>query len=277
MLPAAIEASRYGAVIPLSTDRKPLTAFDAGSRDPAVIRDLWRRFPGAGVGVLAWTGSLLVVDVESPNKKPGTPDGFATMREATRLIGPLPRTRSHSTKSGGRHFVYRVPPGCRVRSAQGYLRGAELSVPGVDIVTGRACLRWPPTGGYAVVGGLLDCAPLPGAWVEAMTERERPPAPPKVFDNSERIERYVRRAIQLECDELAQCQATRNCALAASAHKLGTLLSYVDETVIVDALLAACESNGSLREHGRRTCLGTIRRCLASGARKPRQLDLVER
>lgn len=275
MLAAALAASRYGAVIPLSAQRTPLTAFDDGRRDPEGIKALWHRYPSAGVGVLAWTGSLLVIDVEHPDKKPGGPDGFATMRTLCKQLGPLKRTRTHTTKSGGRHYVYAVPEGCKVRSSQGTLRGAELGAPGVDVVTGRAVLRWPPTGGYALEGDLMGCVPLPASWLDAMTERERPPAPPKQFTDHERIAHYVSRAIQLEADELAGVQATRNCALAKSAYKLGSLADHVSEETIEEALLGACEANGSLREHGRRMCTNTIRRCIASGAKHPRNLELV--
>lgn len=287
----AIAASKYGSVIPLAPptgyrfipssgevvtiDRnQPIVGFDKGSSDPEEIRRLWRRCPDAGVGLLAWTGHLLVIDVEHPDKKEGGADGFATMRALVSQLGPLRQTRTHRTKSGGKHYVYRVPEGCTLRSSQGFLRGAELSAPGVDVVTGRAALRWPPTTGYALEGQLSSCADLPPRWLEAMTDRERPPSAPRHFEAHDCIERYVSRAVELEARDLGGVQSTRNCALARAAYKLGTLSAYVGEERIVEALLGACEANGSLREHGQRTCVGTIRRCIASGAKKPRTLIL---
>lgn len=273
MLDGALAAAKFGAVLPLNADRRPLVTFDQASQEPEAIRSLWARFPEAGVGLGAWSSELLVIDVESPAKKEGGADGFATMRGLVKQLGPLRRTRTHTTKSGGKHYVFRLPTGLQLRSSQGFIRGAELSAPGVDIVTGRAVLRWPPTPGYGLEGEKQDCVELSGSWVKALTDPPRAPEEPKYFDDSTHIARYVSRALERESADLAGVQAVRNCACFASAFKMGTLAEHLSFERVVTALMQACEANGSAREHGHRACISTITRGFRSGTKEPRRLE----
>jgi hypothetical protein len=253
-------------VLPLSAERKPLVPFAEASRNWLDIERLWSRFPSAGVGVGAWEG-LLVVDVEHPDK--GGADGFATMRRLVAEVGPLKRTRAHRTKSGGMHYVFAVPVEAGLRSSQGRLHGG-IEAPGVDIVTGRAVLRWPPTAGYVIVDARQP-APLPAPWLRALTEPPRP-APKPVELTGAKEERYALAVLEREAADHAALGAGRNVALTSAAARVGSLVHLLGEDRATAALLAACEANGSLKEHGRKACEQTIRRGLRYGARTPRVL-----
>lgn len=265
MLSEAVAAAEWGPVLPLSAERKPLVPFAEASRNWLDIERLWARFPSAGVGVGAWEG-LLVIDVEHPNK--GGADGFATMRRLVKEVGPLKRTRAHSTKSGGAHHVFTVPVEAGLRSSQGRLHGG-ISAPGVDIVTGRAVLRWPPTAGYVVTDPRAP-VPLPAAWLRALTEPPRPPPQPVSLDASDKAERYAAAVLEREAADHAALGAGRNVALVAAACRVGSVMHLLGEDRCTAVLLGACEANGSLKEHGRRECEQTIRRGLRHGAKTPR-------
>lgn len=281
MMIAAIHAAAdFGDVIPLSADRKPLVPFSSATADAEQIEKLWSKWPDAGVGLCAWAAGLLVIDVEH-ERKAGA-DGYATVDRLEREIGPLPPTRVHATKSGGEHRVYALDRGVILRSAQGVIRRTGASARGVDIVTGRSVLRWPPTPGYTIKrpgeGVSMDgggfCAPLPPAWIEALSDP--PPEPPKpVYVESESDGRvYALAALAGEVKELAALAAGRNCALTKSAYVLGQLSPPLQPSEIEQMLLGACEINGSLKEHGLRACTATILRGVRAGQSNPRRVTL---
>jgi hypothetical protein len=266
-------ASKYGAVLPITTRRTPFVSHAEATQDPRGIAALWQRYPAAGVGVLTRTRNLLVVDVEHASKREGCPDGFATLERMAAKLGPLPATRAHSTKSRGMHFVFAVPHGIGLRPSQGNLRGG-IACPGVDIITGNGMMRWPPTPGYVLASSCVEPAVLPEAWVDAMLD---PPAPPRATQHmgtTEHLHRYVAKALEREAADVATLGGGRNCGLAAAAFKLGTLIPHVSLEQIETVLLASCEANGSLVDHGRLSCLSTIRRCATRGSKEPRKLEL---
>lgn len=103
--------------------------------DPAQIGAWWSAKPyniGIATGAFADDGALLVVDVDGPGHGNGTKDGAAELLRLDLEGKTLPITREHSTISGGRHLIYRVPravkqgvdvlaPGLDIRSAGGYI------------------------------------------------------------------------------------------------------------------------------------------------------------
>jgi Bifunctional DNA primase/polymerase, N-terminal len=95
-------ALRLGArclpVFPCDNDKRPLTAhgFKNASTEPNVIRDWWGRWPDALVGVP--TGiKFCVVDVDLQHADAQQWYGRAN----------IPLTRKHSTRSGGRHLLFK--------------------------------------------------------------------------------------------------------------------------------------------------------------------------
>ena len=245
--------------VPLHPERLvPLAAFDEAVRS---IEELRERWPGCATGVRADRARMLVIDIDT---KRGAP-GVATIRGLQARIGELPPTRTHRTKSGGWHLLYRAIDG--VRSAQGTLRGAGLSAPGVDIVAARAVIRWVPgTPGYALARD-LPVADLPERWASALAD------PPEDRANDARAlptedgpaRRYALAALRAEGIELAETAALRNCRLTRAAASLGQLMPALSESEIYDVLLVASEQNGSLKEHGRRACEKTIARGIRWG------------
>lgn len=268
---AFLIAAEIGPVVPLNpSGHAPLVPFDRASEDPEVIHRWWTDWPDAGVGLASWLTSVIVIDVEHPRK--GGADGFATLQELCTMIGDLPRTRVHRTKNGGAHLIFALPRCVTLRSAQGKIRRSGRSAPGVDVVAGRAVLRWPPTRGYE-----LECdepiAMLPGAWIVALSDPPLPILPPKPTVTIEgRERRYALAALEKEAVEFAQLGAGRNCQLTRVAFRLGQLVPVLHTSEIECVLMHACEANGALREHGQRACLSTIARGLRAGMNHPRTM-----
>lgn len=272
-------AADFGDVLPLSADRKPLVPFARASSDPEAIAEMWLAWPDAGVGLCAWAASLVVLDIEHVSKSGA--DGYETIASLERAVGPLPPTRTHSTKSGGEHRVFALDRDTpSIRSAQGVLRRDGISAPGLDIVAGRAVLRWPPTPGYAIKrageGFTMDggggCAPLPEAWIHALTDPPPPRARPVEVESETDGMMYALAAMRSEASELASLAAGRNCALTKAAYCLGQLSPPLSHEQIESVLMSCCEANGSLKEHGHRACLQTIARGVRAGQRNPRQI-----
>lgn len=262
-------AADVGPIVPLAPrTHRPLVAFDRASTDPETIADWYDREPLAGIGVAAWLARLVALDLESPAK--GGANGFATFAELLRVIGPLPPTRKHRTKSGGVHLIYSLPPGVTLRSSQSLIRGRDLAAPGLDVVAGRAVLRWPGTKGYTRAND-REVATLPATWIAALSDppaRDHERAHVEVGEGRER--RYALAGLEAEALAVADLAAGRNVALTRSAFRLGRLSPPLLVSEILDALRHACAVNGALKEHGERRCVDTIMRAVRAGSAKPR-------
>jgi hypothetical protein len=264
-------AADLGPILPLHPDtRRPLVPFAQASADPERIASWLDRWPAMGVGVHAGLSSLVVIDVDAkPGKLPGRP----TLDRYEAALGPLPRTRTHRTPSGGWHHILSIPRAVTLRSSQARMRGLDLPAPGVDVVAGSAVIRWALRGYTVETDG--DCEPLPCAWIDALSEPPlRAPVRPRGVRvrAHDRIRRYVLAALERESGELASLGAGRSSSLARAAYALGGLPA-LDHDEIVVALLEACLANGSIEKRGRRECERTIRRSAAAGAKYPRTVE----
>src|SRR5215467_5790459 len=88
------------------------------TRDPDVLRELWREFPGGLIGVA--TGEINgfdVVDVDP--KHPAAREWWAENRDA------LMPTRVHRTRSGGLHVLFKHTSGLRC-SASKITKGVDI-------------------------------------------------------------------------------------------------------------------------------------------------------
>jgi len=164
LLDAALRYAELGyAVFPCRVGAKqPLVphGFQDATRDAAQIQAWWTRWPDANVAIAA--AGLVVVDIDPQgNGWPHDPERAAQLAAAG-AVSLTPR--------GGRHYVFRRPPGKAWRCSTG-----QLAL-GVDLRTDGGYFLVPPSrtadGVYRWVPGLeldtpADGLPEPPAWLTA--------------------------------------------------------------------------------------------------------------
>lgn len=153
-----------------NSNKKPLITdnLNRASTDAAQIRRWWKQFPDAAIGGVLSALGWLVIDIDVHGDK----DGFADLRRLEELFGPLPRTVTVRTATGGLHLWFQLPAGVEIRvsNVPGHV------VPGVDIKGHGGWLVMPgsrsPFGEYTFEEGLSLCelrpADLPKRWLEAL-------------------------------------------------------------------------------------------------------------
>ncbi len=77
------------------------------SSDPRKIKEWFKRWPDGNLGI-ATGGGIIAVDVDPRN------GGRSTLDHLVAKHGSFPPTAEALTGAGGRHFLFRVPPGHRV-------------------------------------------------------------------------------------------------------------------------------------------------------------------
>jgi hypothetical protein len=167
ILEAALRIAEHGRpVFPCYPVRKtPLTAhgFKCASLDPETIRQRWRRWPTALIGMPTGAASdIVVTDLDMKHGKDGI-GAFERIR-AGRSLPPHPLV---GTVSGGRHLYFAAVPGrCVGCSIDRIARGIDVRGDGGYVIV-------PPSPGYAV----LQRAPLhpPPPWL--LDLMDPPPAP----------------------------------------------------------------------------------------------------
>ena len=124
------------------------------SRDPTVIREWWRRWPDANVGIATGPGSgLLVLDVDGKQ-------GEQSLIDLAQHGNVLPDTYTVRTGSGGQHLCFLWPEGADVRNS------ARKIAPGLDIRGLGGLVAAPPSQHksgrrYEVNESATDPAPCP--------------------------------------------------------------------------------------------------------------------
>ena len=82
------------------------------SREPAIIREWWRRWPGANIGIVTGPESgILVLDVDGKT-------GEESLIDLERRGFHLPDTLTVRTGGGGQHLYFLWPQGADVRNSQ---------------------------------------------------------------------------------------------------------------------------------------------------------------
>jgi hypothetical protein len=115
--------------------------FYNATTDADTISQWWAREPRCNIGIRTGAESgLLVIDVDTR----ATKDGEQTLREITRVVGPLPDTVEAITGSKSRHLLFQYPghkvaaklgEGIDVKSDGGYIVGAPSNhMSGFDYV-----------------------------------------------------------------------------------------------------------------------------------------------
>ncbi len=132
--------------------------------DPERVRAFWTRFPDAliGVPVGAITGRF-VVDLDV---RPGK-HGFGELAKLEDEHGPLPKTLTFATPSGGEHRHYKHP-GFKVKSRN----GKNALRPGLEIKGDGGYVIVPPSPGYEVVDD-SEVAEAP-EWLLGMLKEKEP-------------------------------------------------------------------------------------------------------
>lgn len=148
------------SVFPCHADKTPATSrgFKDSSKDPAIIKELWRRYPGPLIGIA--TGAVSGIDVLDTDTKHQSARLWWQAKESQ-----IPRTRTYRTRSGGLHLLFRHADG--VRNSEGKI------AKGVDI---RGC------GGYAISWFAAGCesvdeSPL-AEWPQWLLREVLPPPKP---------------------------------------------------------------------------------------------------
>jgi hypothetical protein len=142
----ALSLGRQGFhIFPLRRGSKlpAIEKFPARATTDAAKIERWAaKYPGCNWGLSTSSygagEALLVVDVDSAGHGAGTKDGPASLTRLERQGNGFPLTREHSTPTGGRHLLYRVPSAVR--------QGADVLGPGLDTRS---------KGGYIVAPGSI--------------------------------------------------------------------------------------------------------------------------
>lgn len=237
-------------------DKRPVveTGFKAATRDTATIAVQFSRSAATMIGVPTGIASgLLAIDVDIKEGKDGR-----RWLEANK--GDLPETRTHATRSGGLHLIFRMPPNVEIRNSAGRL------APGVDVRGEGGYIIVPPSPGYTEADP-TDPAPMPEWLIKACMRQET------TYEVRQRQivphEKYVQAAIDNEVLAVMRAgEGTRNDTLNRAAFNLGTLvaLGRADSGSIITELLNAAVAAGLPY----REAETTIRSGMDAGLSKPR-------
>jgi hypothetical protein len=159
----ALKLARHGVpVFPSSTSKVPCLklgpGFSGATTEPHLIREWWSRWPDALVSVR--TGiKFVVLDIDC-----------AKHVEAAQWYGKanLPITRTHVTRSGGRHLLFQ-PDECFRNTSSRIYRGVDTK--GIN-----GCAIWWPACGFDVLHG-GELAPAP-EWIIRTLQPPPPIVPP---------------------------------------------------------------------------------------------------
>jgi hypothetical protein len=280
--PSAIVApmalARFGlAVFPVVRGRKVPAIKNwqsVATTDPAAVATIFARLPGCNIG--AATGSpsgAFVLDIDCK-----ATDGEQTLADLVRRHGPLPDTWAVATPSGGRHLWFSQPGGRRIGNRVGFAPGLDLRGDGGFAVVppsaiGGAEYRWlrkPCAAGPAEAPEwLLDLA----APLEASIPKR--PSTALIFSPRRRMDRSAASALASEIQRVATAApGGRNLTLFQASANLGELVGagLLSGRVAIDALEAAAEACGLVRDDGWRAARATIKSGVLRGAAKPRRV-----
>jgi hypothetical protein len=243
MIDKALEFAAQGhKIFPCQDSKAPLTpnGFKDASCDPAVITDWWARWPHALIGVPAGE-KFVVVDCDTQHQE--------AMLWYSRAN--LPATRTHYTRSGGRHVLFL--PNAVVKNTVGKIcRGIDTRSVGGYIV-------WWPASGFQVLHE-HELAEVPPFILRAL-EREReapPPAPPMQFDTSQAAERKLEGVLRTIADA---AEGTRNQITYWGACRLAemTAIGLLTRNTAMALALSAAGRNGLPRAEALRTIQSAFR------------------
>ena len=230
-------AARHGLpVFPVAASKVPTCphGFRDASADPDVISELWGQHPGPLVGFPTGAGTVLdALDIDAP-RHPEAAAWWEANREA------IPATRTHRTRSGGLHLLF--------RHAEGMRNSAGRIAPGIDVRGEGGYLIWWPAAGCAVLDRSLR-ATWP-AWLLALALP--PPEPPRAAlvmpagASGDTARRYGLGALRNAVERVASAgQGTRNATLNAECFSMARFIPAVlSAAEVADALATAARHCG---------------------------------
>ena len=252
---------------PCGDDKRPVvaTGFKAASTDPSHIRAMFDRDGARLIGVPTGEASgLVVIDIDVRGDRNGM-DWLDANADA------LPQTRTHKTRSGGLHLLFRYPEGHDIRNSAGRVAA------GVDVRGNGGYMITPPSDGYQVADP-VEPADMPMWLIRACLPPEAEPRP--VFKRGparrDGGSAYGLAALQAECDGIrAAGFGTQETTLNSACLKIGALVAggEIEEGIARADLLAAGRSMAS--EGGREPWSAPevetkVRRGFTDGQRRPR-------
>ena len=256
-------------VFPCGSNKRPVveTGFKAATSDPAAIMTMFAR-PGAElIGMpTGKISGLVAVDIDiRPNHT-----GMSWLDENRYA---LPETRTHKTRSGGLHLLFRVPEGVEIRNS------ASRLAPGVDVRGEGGYIILPPSPGYVVADG-TEPADMPLWLIRACLPPEPAPAPPPPPPRQATRHGgtpYGLAALDAECNAVSRAPFGRQePTLNEAGLKIGALIAggELEEGLAVTELLTAARFIAS--EPGREPWTPAevekkLRRAVADGKARPRQ------
>ena len=271
---ALAQAAKLGwPVFPCDpASKRPLTqtGLKEATRDFGTIQAWWRRWPLAMVGVPTGPAAgFWALDMD----RHGGPDGIATIA----TLGELPDTVEVDTPSGGRHALFASEVARPMANTAGRLPGVDTRGAGGYVIAAGsvradgAAYTWrnPPP--------LFAIAPAPDWLYRKLAPshlRRLLSAPLRVTSRASLV-RYVTRAVDAECSELAvHPHGGRNARLFRAACNLGEFIGagLLPTDLAEDALTRAADACGLLREDGPRVVAATIASGLRRGCANPRRL-----
>jgi putative DNA primase/helicase len=238
----ALALARRGVpVFPCGDSKGPLTprGFKDATADPDQIREWWSRWSNALIGVP--TGiKFVVVDIDCGKHV-----------EATQWYGRanLPTTRTHVTRSGGRHLLFL--PDKRVRNT------ASKICRGVDTRGAGGYIIWWPVCGFDVLHG-ETLAPVP-PWVIKALE----PPPPLVLPPPRKVQTSAQ--AQHKVDGIIRAiagarEGERNAIAFWGAARLAEMVeqSLISSDDAIDIVAEAASRTGLPYQEARRTAQSAL-------------------
>jgi len=159
----AISLARHGvAVFPCLENKCPATphGFKDAVSSPDEAATLWQRYPGPLIGVA--TGAVSGIDVLDLDLHKEGADEWHSAH-----CTYLPRTRTHGTRSGGLHMLFRHREGMR--------NSASRIAEGIDVRGDGGYIIWWPAAGLDI----MDRSPA-AQWPAWLAEQAMPPPPSKM-------------------------------------------------------------------------------------------------
>jgi hypothetical protein len=222
-------------------DKIPRTkhSFYDATTDVAIITRWWRRWSDALIGVP--TGARFVVldvDLQHPEAR----EWFAT--------AALPETRTHYTRSGGRHFLFRPNP--QVCCTTGKI------CPHIDTRGEGGYMIWWPAEGLQVEHSKV-LAPVPDAIIQAL----KPPPPPQRRVSMAPLKDYSDGRLAGILRTIARApEGQRNSTTFWGACRLAEMVAAgaLSDSQALDLIIEAASRTGLPYAEAKRTANSALRR-----------------